>query len=132
MRRFAFAVCFTLLALAVTAVAADISGTWTGTMTGMGGGEGFALTYTFKQDGAKLTGNVQGPQGDPLELKEGKVEGNKITFYITFEGGGNSMKITNEGTISEKGDEIKLISKFEGGNFGGGGEPPTVTLKRSK
>ncbi|MBZ5584986.1 MAG: hypothetical protein LAQ30_22805 [Acidobacteriia bacterium] len=131
MRRFVFAVCFALLVLSVTALAADISGTWTGTMAGRGGGEGFTLTYVFKQDGAKLTGNVQGPGGEPLEIKDGKVEGNKMTFAISFEGPNGSMKISNEGTISEKADEIKLVSKFEGGDFGGG-EPPTITLKKTK
>jgi len=28
----------------------------------------FALTYTFKQDGEKLSGTVTGPQGDPMPL----------------------------------------------------------------
>ena len=39
------------------------------------------------------------------------------------------MKITNEGAIS--GDEIKLTTKFEGGDFGGGDRPPAI-LKRVK
>ena len=41
--------------------------------------------------------------------------------------GGNSMKITHEGTI--KGDEISLTTKVEGGgDFGGG----PMTLKRER
>lgn len=129
MKKLAFACFFVLMALAATALAADITGKWTGEMGGPGGGGGFTLTYTFKQDGAKLTGSMVGPQGDPIEIKDGKIEGDKLSFFITFDGGGTSMKITNEGTIA--GDEIKLTSKFEGGDFPGGG-PNVITLKRAK
>lgn len=126
MKRFAFAVCFVLMALAAAALAADITGKWTGEMAGPDGGQGFTLTYNFKHDGAKLTGTVLGPGGDPLEIKDGKVEGAKLSFTVSFDGGGNTMKISNEGTIV--GEEIKLTSKFEGGDF----PPNTITLKRAK
>jgi hypothetical protein len=134
MRRLTFVLCAALLALAFatgTAMAADITGKWTTTMAGRGGGgEGFTITYNFKQDGAKLTGTVETPMGDPLPIADGKVDGDKLSFTITFEGGPNgAMKITNEGAIS--GDEIKLTTKFEGGDFGGGDRPPAV-LKRVK
>jgi hypothetical protein len=134
MKRLIFVICAALLALvftAGTAMAADVTGKWTATMAGRGGGgEGFTITYNFKQDGAKLTGTVETPMGDPLTINDGKVEGDKLSFTITFEGGPNgAMKITNEGTIS--GDEIKLTTKFEGGDFGGGDRPP-ATLKRVK
>jgi hypothetical protein len=134
MRRLTFVLCAALLALAFTtgtARAADVTGKWTTTMMGRGGGgEEFTITYNFKQDGTKLTGTVETPMGDPLPISEGKVEGDKISFTINFEGGPNgAMKITNEGTIS--GEEIKLTTKFEGGDFGGGDRPP-ATLKRVK
>jgi len=134
MRRLTFVLCAALLALAFTtgtAMAADVTGKWTTTMAGRGGGGGdFTITYNFKQDGAKLTGTVETPMGDPLPITEGKVEGDKLSFTITFEGGPNgAMKITNEGTIA--GEEIKLTTKFEGGDFGGGDRPP-ATLKRVK
>jgi hypothetical protein len=134
MKRLTFVLCAALLALAFTtgtAMAADVTGKWTATMAGRGGGgEGFTITYNFKQDGTKLTGTVEGPMGDPMQIADGKVDGDKLSFTISFEGGPNgAMKITNEGTIS--GDEIKLTTKFEGGDFGGGDRPP-ATLKRVK
>jgi hypothetical protein len=133
MRRLAFVLCAALLALAFTAgtaMAADVTGKWTATMAGRGGGgEGMTITYNFKQDGTKLTGTVETPMGDPLPIADGKVEGDKISFTMAFDRGGGPMKITNEGTIS--GDEIKLTTKFEGGDFGGGDRPP-ATLKRIK
>ena len=52
-----------LMLTAATALAADVTGTWTGTAQGPNG-DGFQLSFTFKQDGANLTGTVQGPQGD--------------------------------------------------------------------
>jgi hypothetical protein len=65
---------------------------------------------------------VAGPQGDPIEISDGKVDGDKITFTVSF----NGFTIKHEGTIS--GDEIKLTSKTDQGDFPGG----TMTLKRAK
>lgn len=116
-----------LAVLAGVALAADISGNWTGSMS-MGDNQ-FTLNYTFKQDGAKLTGTVTGPQGDPLPLNDGKVEGDKMSFSVKVETPNGTLTIKNEGTI--KGEEITLTSKMEGGDFGGNGMPP-ITLKRAK
>jgi hypothetical protein len=109
--------------LALVGWAGDISGTWTGELTGPDG-NGFSLTYSFKQDGEKLTGTVAGPQGDPIPLEEGKVEGDKVSFsvHVEFNGG---TKFTSEGTI--KGEEITLTTKNESGNPLG-----PMTLKKQK
>jgi hypothetical protein len=116
-----------LILLAASALAADMTGKWVGEMSGPEGGGGFTITYNFKQDGAKLTGTVEGPGGEPMQVKEGKVEGDKFSFIVSFEGGPNgAMKITNEGTVN--GDEAKMTSKFEGGDF----PPSTIVLKRAK
>ena len=86
----------------ITARAAtDVSGTWTGEFSGPNGGSGFQITFTFKQDGDKLTGTVLGPQGDPIAISDGTVNGDKISFKVSF----NGMTITHEGTVN--GDEIK-------------------------
>jgi hypothetical protein len=117
-----------VLALATgVAFAADITGKWTGEMSGPDGGA-MSITFTFKQDGAKLTGTAEGPQGDPLQIKDGKVEGDRISFTVSFDAGGGDMKIVHEGTI--KGDEITLNVKMEGGQGDGFGGP--MTLKRAK
>ena len=114
-----------LMALvSVAAWAADVTGKWTGQMAGPNG-EGFALTFNFKQDGSKLTGNVQGPQGDPIDITQGKVDGDKISFVVTIDVNGG-MKIMHDGTIN--GDEIKLNTKSDSGDFPGG----AMTLKREK
>jgi len=104
--------------------ATDVSGTWTGEFSGPNGGSGFQITFTFKQDGDKLTGTVLGPQGDPIAISDGSVNGDKISFKVSF----NGMTITHEGTVNAAGDEIKLTSKSDQGDFPGG----EMTLKRSK
>jgi hypothetical protein len=104
--------------------ATDITGTWAGDTTGPnGGGGGFHLAFTFKQDGDKLTGTVQGPQGDPIAISDGKIAGDKISFKVVIQGG---MTIIHEGTINATGDEIKLGSKSDQGPSG------DLVLKRSK
>jgi lipopolysaccharide export system protein LptA len=106
---------------AATALASDLTGTWNA-LAQMPNGDAFQLTYTFKQDGATVTGNVQGPQGDPIAISSGKVDGDKITFDVTF----NGTVIHHSGTIT--GDEIKLTSKADSGDFPG----MEILLKRAK
>ncbi len=124
MRRHSIAVAAGLAALlALAGWAGDISGTWTGQLTGPDG-NGISLTYSFKQDGEKLTGTVAGPQGDPIQIEEGKVQGDKISFsvHVDFNGG---TKFLSEGTV--KGEEITLNTKAEGGDPLG-----SMTLKKQK
>lgn len=113
-----FALLSVLLALSAVAVwAADITGTWVGSMAGGGNGD-FSLTYNFKQDGDKLSGTVIGPQGDPMPLVDCKLDGDKISFAIKVDMGGNVTTFSSKGTI--KGDEITLTTTNDAGmDFGG-------------
>lgn len=116
-----------LLALSASlAMAADVTGKWTGEAEGPNGS--FTLKFDFKQSGDKLTGSMEGPQGEPMTINDGKVDGDNVSFSITFEGGGNQMKIIHSGAV--KGDEMTLNVKFDGGPGGEG--PGPVTLKRVK
>jgi hypothetical protein len=123
-RRILFATAVLCAIFAGAALAADISGNWSGTM--QMGDNPFTLTYAFKQDGEKLTGTVTGPQGAPLPLNDGKVVGDKVSFSVQVDMGGNPSKFSSQGVI--KGDEITLTTKVEGGeDFG-----PPMVLKRVK
>lgn len=121
-RRLGTGILFLLLAAA--AWAADVTGTWKGDVSSPDGNT-FSLTYTLKQDGTKLTGTVLGPQGDPLPLDNGKVEGDKISFSVKVDMNGG-MVFSSEGTI--KGDEITLKTKAEGSDM----DFPPITVKRQK
>jgi hypothetical protein len=117
---------FAVVAMALTvttARAADVTGNWTAEMT-TPDGNSFQLAFTFKQDGDKLTGTVQGPQGDAIDISNGKVDGNKITFDVSF----NGTTISHEGTVNDAGDEIEMTTKSDSGDFPGG----KMTLKRAK
>ena len=103
-----------------TRAATDVTGAWSGEIQTPDGNT-MALTFNFKQDGDKLSGTVQGPQGDPMDISNGKVDGDKITFDTSF----NSTTINHEGTVS--GDEIKLTAKASDGAF----PPMEMTLKRA-
>ena len=101
--------------------ASDVTGTWTGNMVGPNG-DSMQITFTFKQDGAKLTGTAGGPMGDPMEISDGKVDGDKLSFNVSF----NGMTIKHEGVLS--GDTIKLTSKSDSGAF----PDMEMTLTRAK
>ncbi len=121
-RRLGTGILFLLLAAA--AWAADVTGTWKGEVSTPDGNT-FTLTYTFKQDGTKLTGTVLGPQGDPTPIDNGKVEGDRISFSVKVDFNGGTV-FSSEGTIN--GDEIVLKTKAEGGDM----DFPPVTIKRQK
>jgi len=125
MKRILLGIC-AVLAMTLTAAsarAADVTGSWTAEMT-TPDGNSFQLSFTFKQDGDKLTGTVQGPQGDPMDISNGKVDGNKISFDVSF----NGTTINHEGTVNDAGDEIEMTTKSDSGDFPGG----KMTLKRAK
>ena len=126
MKKLLFVLCaaiFTVLGVA-QAHAADVTGKWTADMQMPGGGDSMQMAFTFTQDGATLSGTVLGPQGDALPISDGKVDGDKISFKISF----NGMTIAHEGTINAAGDEIKLSSKSDSGDF----PAMEMTLKRAK
>jgi len=118
MRKLLSVLAVVLLAVAPAAAlaAVDVTGTWAGSFSA--GGNDMQISFTFKQDGGTLTGTVQGP-GEPLAITDGKIDGDKIVFKVSF----NGATITHEGTVSA--DVIKLTTKSDGGDFGG-----EMTLKR--
>ena len=111
-----------LALLLAVAMAADISGKWTGDMPGRGG-DTTPTTFTFKASGDKLTGTMTGPQGD-IPLQDGKVTGDQISFTTTLDFGGNSIKLLYKGAVS--GDQIKMTREREGS-----GQPREFTIKES-
>jgi len=106
---------------AATAMAANVRGTWTGQSTGPDGNT-MQLTFTFKQDGATLTGSVQGPMGDAMAITNGKIDGDKFSFDVSF----NGMTINHQCTVV--GDSIKMSTKTDSGDFPG----MELTLTRVK
>jgi enterochelin esterase-like enzyme len=87
--------------------AADVTGTWKAEFDTQRGLQKY--TFNFKQDGANLTGKASvatGEQKRETELKEGKVEGDTVTFVEPLKIQDNEFRITFTGHIS--GNEIKF------------------------
>jgi enterochelin esterase-like enzyme len=66
-------------------------------------------SYALKQEGDKLTGKATAEargQTREVELKEGMVEGDKISFVEILNMGGNEIRITYSGSIAS--GELKL------------------------
>jgi hypothetical protein len=110
-----------LMLLAIPAFAADISGKWVAQVPGRGG-EPMETTFTFKAAGEKLTGAVTTPMGD-LEISEGKVSGEEVSFATVLPFGDGSMKFVYTGKLA--GAEIKFKRELKGAPEGpppGGGQ----------
>lgn len=97
-----------LLLVAAPAFAADIDGKWTGSLDSPNGP--VMLSYTFKAEGAVLTGSTTGPDGTPLPIKDGKITGNMLSFTLTMDFGGGPTTINYTGEVS--GSDLKLHSNF--------------------
>jgi hypothetical protein len=107
--------------LACLAVAADIDGKWTGEYAGGVGSRLMRLEYTFKADGNTLNGTtLVGQDGEQVPIKNGKIDGNKVSFVVEVEFNGIQLKFDYSGVLS--GNELRLSFKTEmpGGDTGGG------------
>ena len=111
-----------MLGLATILAAADVTGKWVAEVPGRDGAT-MKQTYTFKSDGATLTGSVSG-RGGETPIANGKVDGNTISFEVTREMRGNSMTMKYTGTID--GDTLKL--SWAGPN----GQSREATAKRAE
>lgn len=108
------------LLIAGSCLAADVDGNWSGTLSMQG--SDFPVHFTFKADGATLTGSTTGPDGAEIKIADGKVDGNNISFTVSFDFGGQPLTINYKGVLS--GQEIKLTMDI-------GGMPAEVTVKKT-
>ena len=96
-----------LLALVslVAFAAADISGKWTSEAPA--GGKGGPQTFMFKQAGSALSGTQEGGRGGPIDITNGKVDGDNVSFETTRDMG-DKGKITTKYTGTVSGTTMKL------------------------
>jgi hypothetical protein len=116
-----FVCALALLLLAGVALAADVDGKWEGNLDM--GGQAIPVSYTFKAEGTTLTGTTSGPENTTIPIKNGKIEGNNISFTVTFDMGGQEMKIDYKGVVSP--DQIKL-------SFDMMGQTTEIVVKKAK
>ncbi|MBN2320362.1 MAG: esterase family protein [Acidobacteria bacterium] len=83
------------------------------------------IKLEFKVEGSKLTGTLENTQmPGAIEFKDGKIEGNKISFDYVRQMMGQDFQIKWTGTLS--GNELKLKRELAGGGMPGFGRgaPP--------
>jgi hypothetical protein len=100
-----------LFMVSAISIAEDVTGRWTGRIM-----DQFDVIYDFSQDGEKLTGTTVGPDGTTIDITNGAVKGDDISFSINVMGGdlpikgkivGETMKLT----FSMEGNEIPFELK---------------------
>ena len=104
--KFIFALMFTFGTLTLIAQN-PIDGNWKGTRETPNGT--FEINYSFKVDGATLKGTSKSQRGES-ELKDGKVDGKKFSFNVSF----------NDRTIEFKGELVsddEIVLKNERGEM---------------
>src|ERR1700730_10148633 len=112
MKRKILLLAVTLLTFTLALWAADVSGKWTAQVPGRSGNMR-DVTFMFKASGENLTGTMSGRNGD-IQISDGRVSGDSVSFSVTQEFGGNSVKQTFNGKVT--GGEIMF--KREGGQGG--------------
>ena len=99
-----------MVALALTALAADVAGTWKATAEGPNGN--MERTFVFKVDGNKLTGETTSSLLGKSTISDGKIDGDSLSFNITANMQGNELKIVYKGKVTGK--ELHLTSEIAG------------------
>jgi len=106
--------------ISAPAFANNVDGDWSGSLDSPNGP--VQISYTFKADGAKLTGTTTGPDGAKLAIKDGMVDGDKLAFTVDVDMGGNAMSLKYTGVVSA--DGIALTLDFQG-------QPIKFTVKKA-
>jgi hypothetical protein len=89
------------------AFAADIAGKWTSEFDSPIGRQHYI--YEFKVDGTTLTGTATQSERGTTDIKEGKINGDDISFVELVTVEGNELRIEHKGKVA--GDEIRLRRK---------------------
>jgi hypothetical protein len=122
MRKYLAQLALIAFILAAAASAADITGSWKADLQTPQGQ--VQVNYVFKQNGETLTGTWQAAQSPTVQIRDGKVVGDKVWFVVKMDPDGRMM-FAHEGRIS--GDQIELTMK-PSGEFPGS----TVVAKKIK
>jgi hypothetical protein len=113
MKRNSFLAGLILLIATGLASAADLTGKWEGAFAFQD--QSVPLTLQLKGADA-VTGTITGLPSGVAEIKDGKLDGDKLTFWIMTEYQGSPIKLVYKGTVS--GSEIKFAFGTEDGSWG--------------
>lgn len=109
-------------AAALSAAAPDFAGKWTASVDQQ------MISFDFKVDGGKLTGTIENSAAPgPVEIKDGKIEGDKISFHIVRNLNNAETKVLWSGTAS--GGEIRFTRQTENAAAPGGAATEIVAKR---
>jgi len=77
---------------------ADVTGDWKGTFDL--NGTPMELKFHLKSSGGAVTGSIERPGAPPVEVHEGKVEGDTVSFWITTDYEGETYTIVYKGKVT--------------------------------
>jgi hypothetical protein len=86
-----------LLLVAGPVLAADVDGKWLGSIDTPGGA--MPVSFNFRADGATLNGTTGAPDGSGATIKNGKIDGDKISFNVDFDFGGTPVSLAYTGIV---------------------------------
>lgn len=112
---------FALVCMLPAAHAADLSGSWKGAFDF--NGTSIPVTINLKVDGAALTGTIEGLPTTPVDIHEGKITGDAVTFSANTDYEGQTYKLIFNGKIN--GDQIDFSFGTDDGSWG-----TTLSVKR--
>jgi hypothetical protein len=120
-----------VLALSALSLCADVTGKWSGTIQ-IKNGQGDSKTETaymvLKQEGTALTGSGGPSEERQMPMRNGKVEGSKLTFEIAIgESGDRVMRFTLTASDDQIDGNVTAPSKESGTP-----ETAVISLKRVK
>jgi hypothetical protein len=87
MKKLLLTAAFGFVFLLAMAVVTGIDGKWVTTLK-PGDGSSFEVTYTFKTEGKKFTGDVVFPGNKDFAITNGSIKGDSITFFVMLNGKG--------------------------------------------
>lgn len=99
--------------------AADLSGVWKGTFNF--NDADVPTTLNLKVSGSDVTGTVEGLPTSPVDIHDGKVAGDLLSFWVNTEYQGESYKLVFRGQIKAdpvKGEQIEFAFGTEDGSWG--------------
>lgn len=101
--------------------AAGVDGKWEGEVPNFRGP--VAMTFEFKSDGETLTGTLGNEMMGTVEITEGRVSGDELSFVQLMQRGDMEFRIKYEGRV--RGDEMELTRTMQRppGARGPGGRP---------
>jgi len=108
-----------LLGISGAAPAAGIDGKWTAEVEGRRGT--VTQTLVLQAAGNNLAGSFEGGRGNAVDISDGKIDGNAVSFKVVREFNGNQFTQQYKGTLSDAGELDLSVSMGGGARRGGGG-----------